>query len=319
MEDQDQITVLGSLNGDIFMKVKNLPKAGETIACSEITKASGGKGANQAAALARLAAGSGVTTNFLCQVGADEIADMVLKELRESGASPHPVVLENTPSGQAYIFSMPDGENSIVIHGGANTNWDEGLTELNDTFTEKIKNSKLLLLQREIPEHVNIIAAQLARDNNVTVVLDAGGMDTSISDDLLKRVDIFSPNETELERVLGSDFDKSLSGIYNAAKLREKFPNLSILLKLGANGSAFISQDYTLEAPAVTDFKGKSIIDTTGAGDCFTACFALKLAQGCSLKDAVEYSNTAAFLCITKFGAMPSLPYAQDVVDFIEE
>mmetsp|Transcript_3375 Transcript_3375/g.2826 ORF Transcript_3375/g.2826 Transcript_3375/m.2826 type:complete len:272 (+) Transcript_3375:28-843(+) len=271
MESSDtKITVFGSLNGDIFLKVKNLPKAGETIACSEITKASGGKGANQAGALARLATGSNIQTKFLCQVGKDEIATMVLKELEESGADVSNIkALDNTPSGQAYIFSMPNGENSIIIHGGANTAWEENLSELDDKFSEAIKDSKILLLQREVPEHINVLAAKLARDNSVTVILDAGGMDIPITDELLSLVDIFSPNETELERILLKDFDSSVSPAENSLKLMEKFPNLSILLKLGSNGAAFVNKDdkSVTESAAVSDHKGKSIVDTTGAGD----------------------------------------------------
>ena len=316
----DKITVFGSLNGDIFLKVKNLPKAGETIACSEITKASGGKGANQAGALGRLAAGTGFHISFLCQVGRDDIAKMVLTELEESGVDiSHAVSLENTPSGQAYIFLMPNGENSIIIHGGANTDWDQNLTELNKEIKETIISSKILLLQREIPEHINILAAKLAKENKVTVVLDAGGMDIPITDELLQNVDIFSPNETELERILLSEFNSEESPSENALKLINKFENLSILLKLGSNGSAFIGKDdkKVIKVEAVVDHKGKSIVDTTGAGDCFTAAFALKLAQGLDIKDAMEYANTAAFLCITKLGALPSLPFAQDITQFL--
>ena len=317
METAPKITVFGSLNGDIFMKVKNLPKAGETIACSEITKASGGKGANQAGACARL----GAEVTFLCQVGKDEIGQMVLNELGEAGVNVSKVkALEGVASGQAYIFSLPGGENSIVIHGGANTAWDEKLTELDPDFVSAIKESKILLLQREIPEHVNILAAKIAKESNVAVILDAGGMDISISSELLDLVDIFSPNETELERIMEDLYNKEYSLTANALLLMEKHSNLSILLKLGSKGSAFIDKnDKKISlAPAVTDHKSKEIIDTTGAGDCFTAAFAVKLSEGVEITKAMEYANTAAFLCITKYGALPAMPFALEVTQFIQ-
>lgn len=266
MEATNKITVMGSLNGDIFLKVKNLPKAGETIACSVITKASGGKGANQAGACARL----GADTTFLCQVGKDEIAQMVLNELGESGVNVTKVkALENTPSGQAYIFSLPGGENSIVIHGGANTAWDENLTTLDEEFIVSIKESKLLLLQREIPEHVNILAAKVAKESDIKVILDAGGMDIPISKELLDLVDIFSPNETELERIMEDLYNSELSASANALNLMEKHPNLDVLLKLGENGAAYVDKTdkKVTTSSAVVDHKSKLIVDTTGAGD----------------------------------------------------
>ena len=195
---------------------------------------------------------------------------MVLTELEESGVDISKAKsLDNTPSGQAYIFSMPSGENSIIIHGGANMRWDDNLTELDESFSGSIKGSKILLLQREIPEHINILAAKLAKENGVTVILDAGGMDIPIGDDLLSLVDIFSPNETELERILLKDFNTDQTPTENALKLMDKFPNLNILLKLGSKGAAFVSKDdkEITESPAISDHKGKSIVDTTGAGD----------------------------------------------------
>jgi len=100
----------------------------------------------------------------------------------------------------------------------------------------------------------------------------------------------------------------------------DKYPNLNILLKLGANGSAYISKDdrSVIEVAAVEDHRGKTIIDTTGAGDCFTAAFSVKLAEGSDIKEAMKYANTAAFLCITKFGALPSLPFGLEVNQFLE-
>ena len=266
MESNSRITVMGSLNGDIVLKVKKMPKAGETIAATEITKSSGGKGADQAGACAKL----GAVTTFLCQVGKDEIATMVLDELRHSGVDVnHVKALDGINSGQAYILLMPDGENSIIIHGGANIAWSDDLTELDSDFESQIKSSKILLLQREIPEHINILGAKAAKSSGVTVILDAGGMDIPISKELLEVIDIFSPNETELERIMDADFDKNLSHEDNAMKLIESYSNLSMLLKLGAKGSAYISNEdkQWIHSSAVTNHKSRKIVDTIGAGD----------------------------------------------------
>ena len=162
---------------------------------------------------------------------------------------------------------MPNGENSIIIHGGANTAWESDMESLDPEFVETIKASKILLLQRELPEHVNTLAAKVAKEANVTVILDAGGHDIPITDSLLSSIDIFSPNETELERIMESDFDSNLSPIENGKALIEKYSNLKLLLKLGENGSAYISNSEVIEVPAVSDHKGNKIIDTTGAGD----------------------------------------------------
>ena len=292
-----------------------MPKPGETISTRGISHASGGKGANQAGAWGKLKA----NTVFLWQVGKDEIGDMVLSELNEHNVDTSKAkILHNEATGQAYILSMPNGENSIIIHGGANTAWESDLESLDPQFVETIKASKILLLQRELPEHVNTIAAKVAKDANVTVILDAGGHDIPITDSLLSSIDIFSPNETELERIMESDFDSNLSPIENGKALIEKYSNLKLLLKLGENGSVYISNSEVIEVPAVSDHKGNKIIDTTGAGDWFTGAFATKLAEGKSLKESMEYANVAGFLCITKFGALPSLPTKDEVDEFLK-
>lgn len=318
-----KIVVFGSLNGDIFLKVDRLPSLGETIASRGLTKASGGKGANQAAACGKL----GANIEFLCQVGDDDLGQMVLNELTEANVEVGNVTkLQDVATGQAYILSQPDGENSIIIHGGANTAWAEDTTELPEKMTEAINGCDCLLLQREVPQHINEIAARLAYKAGALVILDAGGEDTPLSDELLNHVHIYSPNLTELTRS-----SKDMSEEDHIESMAENFPNLNILLKLGADGSSYIhlkkeSEDLTVKA--VSDHKGKSIIDTTGAGDTFTGAFAVELlrlsdAKGIDILNdrshieaAMVFANKAGFLCITKFGAMPSIPTLDQVNQF---
>lgn len=138
-----------------------------------------------------------------------------MKHFKENNVhTEHAKVLDNVGSGQAYILSLANGNNAIVIVGGSNEEYDPNMTELDPNWAATIRkcNSKLvkfiitakiLLLQREIPEFVNVIAARVAKESGTMVILDVGGRDEPFTPELFQYIDILSPNETELIRVLG--------------------------------------------------------------------------------------------------------------------
>jgi ribokinase len=172
---------------------------------------------------------------------------------------------------------------------------------------------------------VNVIAARVAKQSGTQVILDVGGRDEPFSPDLLQYVDILSPNETELIRVLGKkpkdeeEHDKEID------KLLRQYPNMKLLLKKGEFGSALYyledpktpetSKLVLLKKPAYSfdDFPDLKLVDTTGAGDCFTGAFATEMLEDVEYDVALEYANQVGFLCITKFGAGPSIPTREDV------
>ena len=176
MQGQKKICVLGSANADHFLYVKKIPAVGETIQSRDYFTANGGKGANQAVAVGKLAGGA----LFLGQVGEDDAKHRLEEEMRAANVALHWRVLKGKHTGMAYITVDEQGENCIVIFGG--TNMDFSSEELEEDFRKVIEESDYLLLQKEVPMGVNLSAARYARSLGKTVILDCGGRDDPISD-----------------------------------------------------------------------------------------------------------------------------------------
>lgn len=301
-QPQKPLVVVGSINADIVLQVERMPQSGETISAESLSTFPGGKGANQAAAAARL----GHPTVFLGQVGQDANAAMLREALQQSEVDTQHMRTVDGPSGTAMIMVDSAGENTIVIVGGANTaDW----AFTSDT-KEVLRGAGALLLQREVPEHVNIQAAQLAREAQADVVLDCGGAEGDIAADLLRLVTILSPNETELSRLTGlpTSTDEEVTA---AADDLIRRGVQQVLVKLGAKGSVLVREEGVVRQPIVS--AGQPVRDTTGAGDCFTAAFAVAILQRQDAASALKFAATAAGICVTREGAMPSLPWKHEV------
>mmetsp|Transcript_5195 Transcript_5195/g.9555 ORF Transcript_5195/g.9555 Transcript_5195/m.9555 type:complete len:309 (+) Transcript_5195:1495-2421(+) len=298
-----KLAVVGSANADHYLEMHRLPVPGETLQAQGGQISPGGKGANQAAAAGKL----GVETVFLGQLGEDAVASVLLQSLQDSNVDTSKISRVSESTGQAFVILLPQGENSIVILGGANMAW----PELSEAHKEVIQSSSAILLQREIPEAINIAAARAAKESGKLVVMDAGGQDQPISPKLLSLVDILSPNETELANLTGITGD-----IEAAAKFLFDKGVSHLLLKLGSQGSQYISQDLNIHVSA---FSGTDpIIDTTGAGDSFTAAFVVKLIESSSLDaayitEAMEFASAAAYITITKKGTITAMPRRDEV------
>jgi len=305
-----RIAVLGSASGDYYMEVARMPRVGETLQATDSAIRAGGKGANQAAAAGKL----GGRSVFLGQLGGDANRDLIMGTLRAATVDVSQIItLPEMLCGQAMIFLMPSGENSIVIVGGTNIAW-QGVPE---TMKETIRASSILLLQREIPEVVNIEAAQVAKSAGKMVVLDVGGREEPMSQELLSLVDIISPNETELIRLTG------IEDVDEACRWLQTHGVKHVLLKLGSQGSRYISPDFTCTQAALSR-PDLPIVDTTGAGDCFTAAFVVRLLElggvsESSVGESLRFASAAAFLGITKKGAMESIPARGEVDQFLAQ
>ncbi|KAF6143649.1 hypothetical protein GIB67_004178 [Kingdonia uniflora] len=197
------LVVVGSANADIYVEIDRLPKEGETISAANGQTLAGGKGANQAACSGKL---SLCPTYFVGQVGEDAHGKLITKALEDGGVKlDYLNTVNGVPTGHAVVMLQSDGQNSIIIVGGANMCcWPELLS---DEDLEVVRNAGIVLLQREIPDLVNIQVAKAARSAGVPVILDAGGMEGPIPLELLSFVDILSPNETELARLTGLPTD----------------------------------------------------------------------------------------------------------------
>lgn len=321
-----RVAVLGSANADLVIGVARLPAPGETVLAGSLQTIPGGKGANQAAAAARL----GAPTEFLGRVGDDGNGGMLLAALRGAGAGTAAAVeAAGEPSGTATVFLLPGGENSIVVCGGANMSeaW-----ELTPAMRAELEAASVLLLQREVPEKVNAAAAQAAKGvagaGPATVVLDAGGADGPLSPELLAAVDVLSPNETELARITGlpTDTDGQVVAASKALLDRTGSGVAAVITKLGARGSIFVGDPglgaaeggARREAWFQPALSVANVVDTTGAGDCYTAAVGSRLAAGAPVAEAMRFASAAGALCVQTLGAMPSMPSLAETQELAE-
>ena len=296
------ILVIGSLNMDLVVKSPRMPGPGETLIGSGFRTVPGGKGANQAVACARL----GAKTFMVGRVGRDGFGAALVSNLKKSGVQTRYVLRDGRESsGIAVIIVDGAGQNSIVVDSGANAR----VTPRDVERLGSLWNSVgFLLMQLEIPIETVDCALRLARRKDVTTILDAGPA-RPIPAGLVKKVDILSPNEHETATILGSrvkDHDV-------AAKKLLRMGAKAVVLKLGAAGCLVARPGESVRLPA---FKVKAV-DTTAAGDAFTAALAVVLSEGQCLFNATKFANAAGALACTKFGAQPSMPTRAEVDRFL--
>mmetsp|Transcript_22783 Transcript_22783/g.59345 ORF Transcript_22783/g.59345 Transcript_22783/m.59345 type:complete len:332 (+) Transcript_22783:302-1297(+) len=297
------VVVVGSMAADLVLSVDRLPRPGETIAATNCERFPGGKGANQAATAARL----GAPTFFIGQFGSDANAELMRTALLEAGVD---VSLSRTvegDTGHGTIMLQPSGENSIIIVPGANrAPW-----VITDEIKQCIKEAGILLLQREIPEEVNVEVASLAHRAGVPVVLDIGGEEGPIGDELLRYITVISPNETELQRITGlpTESDAELEAAAQSLLVRGVE---AVLVKLGAAGSMLL-RPAGLAPVHQSAVPVQTVLDTTGAGDCYTASWAVASLANRSSDESMRFASAAAAICIQRKGAMTSLPSLEEV------
>jgi ribokinase len=304
------LVVVGSANADIYVEIDRLPREGETISAHNGQTLAGGKGANQAVCGGKLSH----LTYFVGQIGEDAHGKLIAGALETGGVKiDYLNTVSNVPTGHAVVMLQSDGQNSIIIVGGANMCcWPESFS---DEDLEIVKKAGIVLLQREIPDFVNLQVAKAARSAGVPVILDAGGVDAAIPAELLKFVDILSPNESELARLTNmptETFEQITQAVTKCHKLGVK----EVLVKLGAKGSAlFVEGERPIQQPVIL---AEKVVDTTGAGDTFTAAFAVSLVQGKNKKECLRFAAAAASLCVRVKGAIPSMPDRKQVLDLLD-
>jgi len=287
------LLVVGSANADVYVEIERLPVPGETLPGTNAAVRPGGKGANQAAAAARL----GLPTRFAGRFGTDAFAAPLRTALRDAGVDLTPSRDVAGPTGQAFILLQKGGENSIVLVGGANRAW-----ESQPVF--EVRDAGAVLLQREIPEAVNLAIATTARAAGVPVVLDCGGDDTPLPASLLPLLDVVSPNESELARLSGLPTTDDHQVLAAARALQARGIG-TVLVKLGSRGCLLVPrQGEPLRQGAFR----VQVVDTTGAGDCFTGAYTVGLVEGLPELQRLRLACAAAALCVQGLGAMPSMP-----------
>jgi ribokinase len=303
----NRITVLGSINMDIVMKVEEMPLKGETISVQDVLHIGGGKGANQAVAASR----AGGQTHFIGKVGQDEDGNTLRALMEEDNIDiSHVKVDENHATGRAFIMVNRNGENSIMVHSGANMAIQE--KEVTDA-KELIRQSDFLLSQFEVPLHAIEEAFKYAKEHGVYTILNPAPVVSRLDSSLLAYTDIVIPNETEAASLTGVIVDSEASMIEAAKRLSEMGVH-HVIITLGSKGAFYYNADGTYGL--VSAFKVKAI-DTTAAGDTFIGALAsqLKIVEGniVNLEEAILFANKASSITVQGEGAQPSIPHKNQI------
>lgn len=297
MYDYD-LLVVGSANADLVIGVERRPAAGETVLGSDLAVHPGGKGANQAVAAARL----GARTALLARVGDDAHGRLLLDAQRSAGVDPAGVLVGGAPTGVALITVDPSGDNSIVVSPGANGRLTPGDVR---AAAALVGSARVVSAQLEVPlETVVETVRHLAAGSRF--VLNPSPP-RPLPPQLLEACDPLIVNEHEAKVILGGA-DAGAGPEDWARALLARGPR-SVVVTLGGEGALVASAEGTARVPSVK----VDAVDTTGAGDAFTAALAWRLGAGASLKDAAAYAARVGAAAVTKRGAQESYPTAAEV------
>ena len=299
-----KVVVVGSFNMDLVVKAGRRPRKGETLMGEEFGMFIGGKGSNQAIAAARL----GADVTMIGRLGTDLFGDTLMAAHAEEGSHTDYVSQDTeVGTGIASILIDPDGDNSIVIVPQANMRLS---VEDIERASESIVAADVLLLQLEVPIAASQRAAEIAKSNGATVVLNPAPAQ-ELPDDFLAQVDILTPNAVETESLSGIKVSTSADA-ERAAKVLLNKGLSAVILTLGERGALLLTSDLTQQVPAYA----VEVVDTTAAGDAFCGALATGLARGENLVDAVAFANAVGALAVTVLGAAPSMPTAAQVEEF---
>lgn len=292
--------VVGSINMDLILNMKKVPEIGENILGTSYGYANGGKGANQASALAQL----GAKVKMIGKVADDANGNKLLENLKSKGIDISGVATDGSQTGLAAIILDGDGRNRIIVYEGANA-------EIDPQQTVKSIEGKtnLLLVQFETAEDVVVNAVNHAIKNNITTVIDCGPA-KSFCLEKMQGATILSPNESETKALTGI-YPDSNDNILAAAKvLKERSKAKYIVLKLGERGCAL----YDGEVLKIFSSYKTNVVDTTAAGDCFTAALALEYINSGDIEKACDFSNKAGAFAVSRMGAENSMPTIKDIL-----
>lgn len=297
-----RIVVVGSSNIDMVVKTDRIPAAGETRLGGEFVMVPGGKGANQAVCAAKL----GAEVTLVARVGDDVFGEKSLANFKAAGIDTAYVVMDKSlPSGVALIAVDEHGENAIVVAPGGNS----ALSPADvDAAAPAIAEADAVVLQLEIPRETVEHAVRLAKSLGRRVVLNPAPV-RHLPRAVLPSVDVLVPNEHEAAALLGQNALNANDIPNAAARLRQTGAG-SVVITLGSAG-AYVSGPG--EEGFVEALKVKAV-DTTAAGDAFTASLACGIAEGRSLREAAEFAARVAAITVTRMGAQSSMP-SRDEVD----
>jgi len=304
-----KILLVGSANMDLSMNMFRIPEAGETLLDDGgVAYLPGGKGANAAAAIARL----GGECSFCAKLGADLHGQKLYMYYKDCGIDTTYVKVDHDlPTGLAVVMKEASGENRIVLYPGANT-----MLTAENVQEAMNCNPDAMFLGFEIPFAVAVSAAKMAAARGIPVFVDAAPADEGHPLETLPPLEIFSPNETETKTYTGIVPFGTEGCLRAALNLCRKVKCKHLVIKLGSRGAFIYDGKHYDMIPA---FRADKVVDTTAAGDAFTAAMTLRyLENGGNIKDAVRYGAAAGALTVSKKGAASSIPTKEEVLAFLE-
>ena len=288
-----KLAVVGSINMDMTVTAERIPLKGETLLGDSIHYIPGGKGANQAVAMARL----GAEVEMFGCVGDDSNGEKLLENLRKEGVGTrHIKVLKEVPTGIALI-TVGENDNTIIVVPGANGQVDQIYA---DSIKEELKAFDMVVLQQEIPlETVHDLICFCA-ENGIKVILNPAPA-AKVPLDIIEKVTYLTPNEHEAVLIFGEE--------ETTEELLKKYPEKLVITQGSRGVSACRKNGEVLTVPA----RPAIVADTTGAGDTLNGAFSVQIAKGEPIAEALRYANTAASLSTEKFGAQGGMPTAEEV------
>lgn len=298
---QRKIVVIGSCNTDMVISMDHLPLPGETLIGGEFFMNSGGKGANQAVAAARL----GGNVSFIAKVGNDPFGKRALEQYRAEGIDVKHILTDpEQPSGVALIMVDAQGENSIAVASGANAHL---TTKDIDNAKEILSRADIVLMQLETPITTVEHAANVAKRSGGKVILNPAPAQP-LPESLLQNLYILIANETEAEFISGTQIT-DMDSVARAADILCDKGVEKVVITLGSRG-AFVKERGNYHQ--IPGLKVKAV-DATAAGDTFCGALCVALAEGKNLTEAVTFANRCAAVTVTRMGAQSSLPYRSEI------
>lgn len=289
-----EILVFGSLNADLVFPVETLPKRGETVICPGYSVFPGGKGANQAVAAAR----AGATVHMAGRIGRDGFGDLLIQSLEGNGVQTSSVRRVDNPTGCAAIGVDRQGENQIMVAGGANLG-----ARASDVDDGRLTPKTILVLQMEVTPDENWLLINRAHTRGVRIVLNVAPA-APVPADILAMTDILVVNEVEALTVAQCGSDEVPRDSIAAGRAIAERARLTCVITLGAEGTFACGPDGSWRVDALPI----NAVDTTAAGDCFVGWLAARLTTGDALPAALRWASVAAGLACLSTGAQPSLP-----------
>lgn len=286
--------VVGSINMDMTVTAERIPLKGETLKGGDLRYIPGGKGANQAVAMAKL----GAQVEMFGCVGDDEAGKKLLDNMKSVGVSTsHIRVAHGIPTGLAVI-TVGDHDNTIVVVAGANDQVDRAYV---DSIKDELLTCDIVLLQHEIPQETVEYVIEICHEKGIKTVLNPGPA-RPVRQEIIDKVSFLTPNEHEAVILFGTEL--------STEELLKKYPEKLVITQGSRGVSTCLKSGEVLQVPA----RKTKVVDTTGAGDTLNGAFTMEIAKGSRIREALQFANIAASLSTEKFGAQGGMPSYEEVI-----